>query len=215
MSPFLIAAIGFSAQILFSSRILVQWIASEKAKKILSPVIFWQLSMGASALLCLYGWLRHDFAIILGQFIAYYVYIWNLNMKGSWKNMPMAVRALLFILPVAAVLWFLTDWNDSVKYLFEQDDIPTWLIVFGTVGQLTFTLRFVYQWLYSRKAGESLLPVTFWLISITGSVLIIIYGMIRSDIVLMVGQSFGLVAYIRNVMIGIKSSKMGNIVDAE
>lgn len=213
MSPALVSAIGFTAQILFSSRILVQWIASEKAKKILSPVIFWQLSMAASFLLCVYGWLRHDFAIISGQLIAYYVYIWNLNIKGSWKKMPVIARWPLIILPAAAILWFLINWNDTVKYLFMQDNIPTWLIVFGTAGQLIFSLRFVYQWWHSRKAGESLLPITFWLISITGSALIIIYGIIRQDIVIVIGQTAGLIAYVRNVMIGMKCNRKENAAD--
>lgn len=207
MSPALIKAIGFTAQILFSSRILIQWIASERAKKVLSPVIFWQLSMAASLLLCVYGWLRHDFAIIAGQLIAYYIYIWNLGIKGSWAKLPLIARTIFITVPAAAVFWFLFNWNDTIAYLFKQQDIPTWLIIFGIIGQLTFTLRFVYQWWYSRKVGESLLPVTFWLISITGSVLIITYGIIRRDIVIIIGQSAGLIAYVRNVMIGMRYMK--------
>ena len=62
--------IGFLAQALFSARILVQWILSEKAKRVVSPTIFWVLSMIASYLLFIYGWLRDDFATMLGQIIA-------------------------------------------------------------------------------------------------------------------------------------------------
>lgn len=207
MNPVLVSVIGFTAQILFSSRILVQWIASEKAKKVLSPVIFWQLSIAASFLLCIYGWLRHDFAIISGQLIAYYVYIWNLNAKGAWKTMPLTARGLFITVPAIAVVWSFFNWEETAKHLFMQENIPAWLITFGIIGQLTFTLRFVYQWWYSRRAGESLLPITFWLISITGSVLIITYGVIRKDIVIIIGQSAGLIAYVRNVMIGLKEAE--------
>ena len=50
MSQYFIIAIGLLAQLLFSARLLVQWIASERAHKVLSPTLFWQLSMAASFL---------------------------------------------------------------------------------------------------------------------------------------------------------------------
>ena len=71
----MIYVIGFLAQLLFSARLLLQWIMSEKAKKVVSPSIFWKLSLLGSYLLFMYGWLRNDFAIILGQLISYYIYI--------------------------------------------------------------------------------------------------------------------------------------------
>lgn len=93
MNPYLVFLIGIAAQILFSGRLLVQWIASERAKKVLSPTLFWQMSMAASFMLCVYGWLRNDFAIIAGQLISYYIYIWNLRAKKAWDTMPAVLRA--------------------------------------------------------------------------------------------------------------------------
>lgn len=210
MSQHLIFAIGLLAQLLFSARLLVQWIASERAHKVLSPTLFWQLSMGASFLLCAYGWLRNDFAIILGQLISYYVYIWNLNSKGSWKKLPQTARILFFSMPVIAAGYFVLNWSETFTRLFQQEDIPAWLIVFGVAGQFTFTLRFVYQWWYSRKAGESVLPVMFWIISLAGSAMIICYATIRHDPVLILGQATGFIAYARNIMIDCKSSGKAN-----
>lgn len=204
MSQYLIFAIGFIAQILFSARLIVQWIMSEKAKKVLSPTIFWQLSMAASMLLCIYGWLRNDFAVIIGQFVSYYVYIWNLKAKGFWPRIPRPLRIIFSILPLVAVLWFMTDIQEAFSRLFQQENIPVWLIIFGVVAQFTFTFRFIYQWWYCRKSGESELPVTFWIISLTGSLLIIIYAILRKDPVLILGQCTGFVVYIRNIMIGRK-----------
>lgn len=207
MSQYLVFGVGVLAQILFSARLLVQWIASEKARKVLSPTLFWQLSMAASFLLCLYGWLRHDFAIILGQLISYYVYIWNLNAKGAWQKMPRTARILFFSIPLAAVGYFVWDGDDTVTRLFEQADIPAWLIAFGVAGQFTFTLRFIYQWWFSRKAGESVLPPLFWVISLTGSAMIISYAVIRHDPVLILGQATGFVVYARNLMIGYRAAR--------
>ena len=63
------------------------------------------------------------------------------------------------------------------------------------------TLRFVYQWIYSNHKGESQLPAGFWIISLIGSLSIVTYGCIRLDPVLIVGQSFGVVSYVRNLCI--------------
>lgn len=207
MNPYLIFLIGIAAQILFSGRLLVQWIASERAKKVLSPTLFWQMSMAASFMLCVYGWLRNDFAIIAGQLISYYIYIWNLRAKKAWDTMPAVLRAVVSYLPVVAVCWFAIDWRETAEHLFRQENIPGWLIVFGTVGQFTFTLRFIYQWRYSARAGESLLPTTFWLISLLGSGMIIAYAIIRRDPVLILGQSTGFVVYLRNIMISRKAAR--------
>lgn len=207
MSHYLIYCVGFLAQILFSGRLIVQWIASERAKKVLSPVIFWQLSMLASFMLCLYGWLRNDFAIIAGQLISYYIYIWNLRSKGAWDRFNIVLRSLFLYIPVAALVWFVFDWKDTVAHLFTQENIPGWLIVFGTFGQFVFTLRFIYQWWYSRRVGESQLPINFWIISMAGSLMIIIYAVIRRDPVLILGQSTGVLVYARNIMIACKTAK--------
>ncbi|HJH58150.1 MAG TPA: lipid-A-disaccharide synthase N-terminal domain-containing protein [Bacteroidetes bacterium] len=207
MNPYLVFLIGIAAQILFSGRLLVQWIASERAKKVLSPTLFWQMSMAASFMLCVYGWLRNDFAIIAGQLISYYIYIWNLRAKKAWDTMPAVLRAVVSYLPVAAVCWFAIDWRETAEHLFQQENIPGWLIVFGTVGQFTFTLRFIYQWRYSARAGESLLPTTFWLISLLGSGMIIAYAIIRRDPVLILGQSTGFVVYLRNIMISRRAAR--------
>lgn len=81
MPPFLITCVGLLAQAFFSARTLVQWILSEKARKVLSPTLFWVLSLCGSVLLALYGWLRQDFAVVAGQLVSYYVYVWNLHIK--------------------------------------------------------------------------------------------------------------------------------------
>ena len=89
-----------------------------------------------------------------------------------------------------------------ISNFFKNDNIPIWLVVFGSLGQLIFALRFVYQWLYSSRKHESLLPIGFWIISLVGSFIIIIYAIIRLDPVLIVGQAFGFVAYSRNIILG-------------
>lgn len=196
-----ILAIGFLAQGFFSARILVQWVLSERARRVLSPSLFWVLSLAGAYLLCLYGWLRHDFAIVLGQFISYYVYLWNLDIKGVWPKIPLPLRYALLLTPVAVLCMVAGNAAEFAARFLHNSEVPLWLLLFGSAGQMLFTLRFVYQWLYSRRKGESRLPAGFWLISLAGSLAIISYGIIRRDPVLIVGQAFGLVAYARNLVL--------------
>lgn len=197
----LIFALGFLAQGFFSARILVQWVLSERAGRVLSPTLFWALSLAGAYLLCLYGWLRHDFAIVLGQVISYYVYLWNLDVKGVWRKMPMLLRTVLVLTPVAAACFVANDVGGFVIRFIHNEEVPMWLLLFGSAEQVVFTLRFLYQWLYSRRKGESKLPAGFWILSLVGSLSIVSYGVIRRDPVLIVGQSFGIVAYVRNLML--------------
>ena len=193
--------IGFTAQAFFSARILVQWLLSERARHVLSPSVFWVLSLLGAYLLCLYGWMRDDFSIVLGQFVSYYIYLWTLNIKGMWVKLPLLLRLLLAATPIVAIGLVAGHADEFVNRFLRNEQVPLWLLLFGSAGQLVFTLRFVYQWLYSKQRGESRLPAGFWILSLIGSLTIISYGIIRHDAVLIVGQSFGIVAYTRNLMI--------------
>ena len=211
MENTLVFVVGFLAQALFSARILFQWILSERAKQVVSPAIFWVLSIMGSYLLCLYGWFRHDFSIILGQFISYYIYLWNLNEKGIWKRIPFLLKALLIVTPILAALFMLHDASEFIRNFFQNEKVPLWLLVFCSMGQVIFTLRFVYQWAYSFHYKQSLLPNGFWIISLVGSSVIVIYGIIRLDPVLVLGQSVGFVAYTRNLIIGRRNENQKEI----
>ena len=200
----LVYVIGFASQLFFSARVLVQWIMSEKAKRVLSPSLFWIFSLAGSYLMCIYGWMRHDFAIILGQVISYYVYLWNLYLKGVWRVLPAAVRWALFLTPVVAAGFVLSDAEAVMSRLFETDGLPVWMVVYGSLGQIIFTFRFIYQGIYSLRKKESVLPTGFWVISLVGSLTIVSYAVMRLDPVLILGQSFGMISYIRNLFIGRK-----------
>lgn len=194
-------AIGFLAQGLFSARTIVQWFLSEKRREVVSPTLFWALSLAGSFLMFTYGWLRDDFAILLGQVISYYIYIWNLRIKGVWQRVPLILRGGLTLLPPVGITALATH-TDFTALFLQNSSIPLWLVIFGSAGQVIFTLRFIYQWYYSRRQGESQLPRGFWWISLFGSAVIVCYGLLRLDPVLILGQSVGFIAYIRNLMIG-------------
>ena len=195
-------ASSISAQFFFAGRTLLQWLYSEKKNRVTSPTAFWGLSLIGSLLMFIYGVFRDDFSIVLGQVVSYSIYLWNLDVKGTWKRVPLAIRGVLLVIPVLAVAFLLKDARAFVDNMLRNESIPLWLVLFGTAGQLLFTLRFVYQWLYSRRRGESLLPKGFWLISLAGALVILVYGIIRKDPVLIIAHSFGILVYVRNLMLG-------------
>ncbi|PXX28245.1 lipid A biosynthesis-like protein [Arenibacter sp. ARW7G5Y1] len=197
----MVYAIGFIAQILFSSRMVVQWVLSEKNKKVLTPRLFWQLSLLASFLLFVYGWLRDDFAIMLGQAITYFIYIRNIQLQGEWTKLPRAFRVFLWVFPAIIIVYGYNNNAYDLRNFFQNENIPTWLLLLGSIAQVIFTFRFIYQWIYSEKKKTSSLPFGFWLLSLVGASLILTYAIFRKDPVLFAGHSLGMIVYLRNLII--------------
>ncbi len=87
--------------------------------------------------------------------------------------------------------------------LFAVFDITGWTGVFwvgfGLLGQGLFAGRMLVQWLASEKAKASVIPVSFWWLSLLGSSMIIIYFIWRVEIVGIIGQSTGWFVYVRNL----------------
>lgn len=204
MKDWVIYSIGFLAQILFSSRLILQWIISEKNKKILTPTLFWELSLLASFLLFVYGYFRDDFAIMLGQVITYYIYIRNLQLQQEWKKFHVLLRYFIILFPVIVMIYGYNNNVYDLDNLLRNQHIPLWLLILGIFSQLLFTLRFVYQWIYSERRKQSSLPLGFWIISFCGSLLILVYAVIRRDPVLFIGHIVGIVIYARSIMIALK-----------
>lgn len=201
MGDWLIYSIGFLAQILFSSRLVVQWITSEKQKRVITPTLFWTLSLMASLLLFVYGYLRDDFAIMLGQGLTYFIYIRNLQLQNQWQKYPRVARWFLLFMPLFVTVFYFNNNTIDVAVLFKNEAIPFWLLTLGIVSQIVFTLRFVFQWLYSEKQKESSLPFGFWALSLVGSLLILTYAIFRKDPVLLVGHMLGATIYVRNLIL--------------
>lgn len=72
-------------------------------------------------------------------------------------------------------------------------------IAIGLAGQFLFASRFLVQWICSERAGRSVVPQAFWYLSILGGLTLLIYALWRRDPVFILGQSFGLFVYLRNI----------------
>ncbi|WP_400190903.1 lipid-A-disaccharide synthase N-terminal domain-containing protein [Hymenobacter sp. B81] len=194
--------IGLTAQLLFSSRIVVQWVQSERARRVLVPTLFWQISLVSSWLMIVYALLRHDPVILGAQLISYAIYIRNLQLLGQWQQLPGWFRGGAYGFPLLVLASFVLSRHElfSLRAMLAGR-IPGGWLVLGAVGQAVFLLRFVYQWLYSERKGESVLPLGFWVVSLAGSLLILVYAVLRRDVVVLIGNVFGTVVYARNIVL--------------
>ncbi|MBT8303605.1 MAG: lipid-A-disaccharide synthase N-terminal domain-containing protein [Bacteroidia bacterium] len=201
MSDWFIYSIGFISQILFSARLIVQWITSERHKRVITPSLFWIFSLIASFLLFIYGYLRDDFAIMLGQGLTYFIYIRNLQLQNEWQKIHPALRIFLYGIPTFLAIYYFNNNVIDKDNLFRNEAIPFWLLMLGVISQIVFTCRFIFQWLYSERIKKSALPTGFWILSLIGSILILIYAIFRRDPVLFIGHILGAIIYIRNLIL--------------
>ncbi len=81
-----------------------------------------------------------------------------------------------------------------------------WIII-GFVGQGLFTMRFVVQWISSEKNKKSVIPLAFWYFSLAGGIVLFSYALYRKDPVFILGQSFGVFVYTRNLYFIYKEKK--------
>ncbi|QZT35729.1 lipid-A-disaccharide synthase N-terminal domain-containing protein [Halosquirtibacter xylanolyticus] len=197
-------AIGLLGNILFSSRLLIQWFLSEKSGKSESPLLFWQISLLASFTFLIYGILRKDLAIVMGQLMVYFIYIRNIQLHNKWKVLPHAIRILCIISPFLVILYVSWFKQGLFSNIISNDSIPLQLLLWGSLGQFIFVFRFFYQWIVSEEEGKSVLPLGFWVISLCGSLIIISYAIFRHDFNLLLGQISGAFVYSRNIIIHLK-----------
>jgi lipid-A-disaccharide synthase-like uncharacterized protein len=83
-----------------------------------------------------------------------------------------------------------------------------WGILIGYVAQSLFAMRFVVQWIASERAGKSVVPTAFWVISIGGGLMLLGYALYRKDPVFIIGQTCGLFVYLRNLQFVIRSRRI-------
>ena len=82
-----------------------------------------------------------------------------------------------------------------------------WWVILGFVAQALFTMRFLVQWIASERAGHSVIPMAFWIFSIVGGLLLLVYALYRKDPVFIAGQAFGVFVYLRNLYFVMRDRK--------
>ena len=86
-----------------------------------------------------------------------------------------------------------------LRWMHVDSVAELWWVLFGLVGQLMFTGRFLVQWIATERARKSVIPVAFWYFSMAGGLVLLSYAIYRRDPVFILGQSLGVFIYARNL----------------
>lgn len=192
-----VLALGLSGQALFTLRGLVQWAASERARRSVVPAAYWWITVAAALLLAVYAALRGDPILVVGPLVSLGLGLRNLSLQAGARR-GLSPRASV---PLAAGLVTALLAATAVEALRRGASLPaTWLLL-GLVGQGLWTSRFVVQWWASEGRGESVLPAAFWWLTVTGSVLLAFYALLRRDWVFLLAYGFSPVPAVRNLVL--------------
>ncbi|MFT7668417.1 MAG: lipid-A-disaccharide synthase-like uncharacterized protein [Planctomycetota bacterium] len=173
---------------------------SEKLGRSASPRVFWWLSLCASLLLASTTFGLQEWVLLPGYMINGMIYARNIFL-GESKDQPTKSRlgpipAALIGLALAALLvgWGVTQ-SDAKGNLGLA-----WLIV-GVTGQTIWSARFILQWWLSERAGYSHFPLSFWWLSLAGSLLNLAYTLQLATPVFWIGFITAWFVPLRNLML--------------
>lgn len=86
-------------------------------------------------------------------------------------------------------------------YFTGMDSVDVVWLVVGLLGQTMFMMRFIVQWIHSERHQKSVIPVSFWYLSLIGGLTVLAYGLHKAEPVIILGQLPGTLVYTRNLML--------------
>jgi len=181
--------LGLAGQALFGLRLVLQWVASERAGRTVVPPWYWRLGLMGGCLVLVYavvvGNAIFSLSVIPGLFIAGR----NLRIRHVRTKHTLIAWMVPFVLVAVAAI-----------ALQRKVGTPAWAAI-GFTGSGLWALRSFVQWWISERSGRSQLPRPFWWLSLTGSLLLLAYALSRQDVVMTVGYAMGCVPYLRNLVL--------------
>ncbi len=203
--------LGVSGAVIFFGRFYIQWFVSERAGRSVVPVVFWYMSGVGSVALLLYGvvFLHSPVAALSYGFnsVVYarnLVHIWN--EKGTLTRRASLLFqgcvGLFLLVALAMVAWTWLHEYHQTHHETREVIVRTWFwIGVGAVGQSLFAARFAVQWLVTEVKKRSVIPPSFWYLSIVASLLLMSSYLQRQDWVNALGLMATLPVYARNIML--------------
>jgi lipid-A-disaccharide synthase-like uncharacterized protein len=102
-----------------------------------------------------------------------------------------------------------TDFFRDLAFRYARFELNFW-VIFGFIGQLMFTMRFIVQWIASERKKESVIPVTFWYFSLAGGLIVLLYAIYRMDPVFILAYLPGNFIYLRNLYLIYKKKRVSS-----
>jgi lipid-A-disaccharide synthase-like uncharacterized protein len=188
---------GWTFNVCYFSRFLVQWWASERARSVVAPRSFWWMSILGVICFTAYSLHKGEPVLFAGGIVNGLIYVRNLMLaygRGRVRIQPLSATLLAVL---ATALLFLTGLLD------ERTDLAssrTWFAI-SILGQGIWSARFVLQWWLSERAQRADFPPIFWWISLTGNLLLLAYAIHLGDEVYIAGFVLGPIVQIRNLVL--------------
>ncbi|HOV74287.1 MAG TPA: lipid-A-disaccharide synthase N-terminal domain-containing protein [Candidatus Hydrogenedentes bacterium] len=192
--------VGVAGSVLFFGRFYVQWIVAEIKKQYVVPVSFWYMSAAGSLMLFVYAFGRGSPGGTLG--VCFNLIVYCRNLIHIWRergvltpfwNVAAHVFACVTI-GIASALTFFT-WRAGYS---NTTEFWAWSVVWA-VGQAVFFLRFLIQWAVTEIRHKSIIPASFWWLSLAGLFLHGSYFFHRGDWLLAIGTLSDGLPYVRNL----------------
>ena len=200
---------GLVGNLLFTGRVLVQWITSERRGESVVPISFWWMSLLAAIIFMAYALMHHngygdydpDLPMFLGLSVTLIPYIRNLHIIYH-PDRP-ARRGAQILLPAAALIFVLI-----YSLILNLEHQNKWLFSLGLVGNAIWCSRFIIAWVQAERQRRALLPLSFWYLSLIGSLLLLAYSLMRADMVFILGFLFNSIPFLRNIVLIHRSRKL-------
>lgn len=212
----LLYPLGFLSSLAFTFRFFLQWITSEKAKKSVVTAGFWKISIAGNILLFLHSIIQVQFHVCVVQACNAVISWRNLNLMGEkerqWKliaviaSLALAISfsSLLFFFQSLSLSGMESEWFRVPVFPWGKKNAGDISLVWhgiGFFGILLFNSRFWVQWWEAETLRKSVLSASFWWLSLSGALCCLVYFAWIGDIVNFLSPLFGLVPYVRNLML--------------
>ena len=202
--------IGIIGSIIFYGRFYLQWFISERRKRSVVPIGFWYMSACGSLILFGYGvytqsalgTLSHCFNIVI--YARNLIHVWRgkgtLSQRRSWFIHGLAFCVVIVALGLLALTW--RQFFEASQSEDKDDAFWAWIwLGIGVVGQGLFACRFIIQWITTEKRKESVIPVSFWYLSVAASTLMGLSFVQSQQWVYALGIASTMPIYLRNLWI--------------
>lgn len=108
-------------------------------------------------------------------------------------------------MPIVPSWWRIAGINHATGNM-QLSNTAIWLSI-GFAGQALFGVRFLVQWLCSEVKGKSIIPLSFWYFSVTGSAVLIVYAIHQSEPVFAAGEVLSFLVFSRNLQLVLRQAK--------
>ena len=195
--------------VLFYGRFYTQLIVSEIRGRSVVPIAFWYMSSVGSLLLLAHAGHIGSPVQTLSQSLNIVIYTRNLVhiWRGHGKLTPAlnrGVHVFVALVASAALVLVVYTWMNEYHEIHESKEhvARAWFwIALGVLGTGLFACRFLVQWYATEKHGKSVVPVSFWQISVAAAIMQSASFVQQAEWVYAIGVASNLPVYIRNLFL--------------